>query len=152
MLFEMIVGVLTTCHTQYTWDWDYMYFFYLTEQHSKFLLHTLQALYMCTVCNSTNINTIIEFVPNLLQHVSQSIAAVYAGLKILWRVGGNGNFLIRRCNYIFLCQVYCVWQVVKTPTIISNNPVYSSSLQIISLNHNSAVTERRFPLSNFSGL
>ena len=34
------------------------------------------------------------------------------------------NFLIHRCNYILLSQVYCVWQVVKTPTIILNNPVY----------------------------
>jgi len=25
---------------------------------------------MCTLCDSTNINTIIEFVPNCLQHVS----------------------------------------------------------------------------------
>jgi hypothetical protein len=34
------------------------------------------------------------------------------------------NFLIHRCNYILLSQVYCVWQVVKTPTVISNNPVF----------------------------
>jgi hypothetical protein len=33
------------------------------------------------------------------------------------------NFLIHRCNYILLSEVYCVWQVVKTPTIISNNLV-----------------------------
>jgi len=38
-LFEMIVGVLTTCHTQYTWDRSI--FFYLIEQRIKFLLHTL---------------------------------------------------------------------------------------------------------------
>jgi len=38
----------------------------LVEQHSKFLLHTLQVLYMCTLCDSTNINTIFEFVPNCL--------------------------------------------------------------------------------------
>jgi len=38
-----------------------MCFFYLIE-HSKFLLHTLQGLYMCTLCDSTNINMIIEFV------------------------------------------------------------------------------------------
>jgi len=56
-LFEMIVGVLTTCHTQYTWDRSTCIFFYLIEQHSKFLLHTLQVLYMCTLCDSTNINT-----------------------------------------------------------------------------------------------
>jgi len=29
------------------------------------LLHTLQVLYMCTLCDSTNINTIIEFVPHV---------------------------------------------------------------------------------------
>ena len=40
-------------------------FFYLIEQHSKFLLHTLQLLYMCTLCDSTNINRIIEFVPHV---------------------------------------------------------------------------------------
>ena len=28
-------------------------------------------------------------------------------------------------KHILLSQVYCVWQVVKTPTIISNNPVYT---------------------------
>ena len=37
------------------------------------------------------------------------------------------NFVIHRYNYILLSQVYCVWQVVKTPTIIFNNPVYSDS-------------------------
>jgi len=42
--------------------WQYMYFFYLIEQHSKFLLHTLQVLYMYTLCDSTNINMIIEFI------------------------------------------------------------------------------------------
>ena len=36
--------------------------------------------------------------------------------------------------HIFLSQVYCVWQVVKTPTIISNNPVFFICL-IYHLNH-----------------
>jgi len=58
-LFEMIVGVLTTCHTQYTWD-SSIRIFYLIEQHSKCLLHTVQVLYMCTLCDSTDINTIID--------------------------------------------------------------------------------------------
>jgi len=66
----MIVGVLTTCHTQYTSDSSICVFFNLTEHHSTFLLHTLQVLYMCTLCDSTNINTIIDFVPNCMQHVS----------------------------------------------------------------------------------
>jgi len=30
------------------------------------------------------------------------------------------NFLIHRCNYVLLSQVYCVWQVVKTKTVIFN--------------------------------
>jgi len=72
------------------------------------------------------------------------IAAVNAGLKIfLINCAPSGemhnyctphiikwnfdNFLIHRCNYIHLSQVYCVWQVVKTPTIIFNNPVYRVS-------------------------
>jgi hypothetical protein len=33
------------------------------------------------------------------------------------------NLFIYRCNYALLSQVYCVWQVVKPPTIIFNNPV-----------------------------
>jgi len=65
-LFEMIVGVLTTCHTQYTGDSSICEFIYLIEQHSKFLLHTLHVLYMCSLCDSTDINTIIQFVANCL--------------------------------------------------------------------------------------
>ena len=65
-LFEMIVAVLTTFHTQYTSDSSTCIFFYLKGQHSKFLLHTLQVLYIRTLCDSTNINTIIELVPNCL--------------------------------------------------------------------------------------
>jgi hypothetical protein len=42
------------------------------------------------------------------------------------------NFLINQCNYILLSQVYCVWQVVKTSTIILNNLVCTteSNMQI----------------------
>jgi hypothetical protein len=40
-----------------------IFFIYLIEQHSKLLLRTLQVLYMCTLCDSTNINTLIDFVP-----------------------------------------------------------------------------------------
>jgi len=32
--------------------------------------------------------------------------------------------LLNKKKHILLSQVYCVWQVVKTPTIISNNPVF----------------------------
>jgi len=38
------------------------------------------------------------------------------------------KFLIHRCNYILLSEVYCVWQVVKTATIILNNPVFRTKV------------------------
>jgi len=44
-LFKMIVRVLTTCHTQYTWH-SSICIFNLIEQHSKFSLHTVQVFYM----------------------------------------------------------------------------------------------------------
>ena len=45
--FEMIVGVLTTCHKQYTWDRSIRIFFYLIEQHSQvFVAYPVGALYV----------------------------------------------------------------------------------------------------------
>ena len=42
-------------------------------------LRTLQVLCMCTLCDSTNINTIIEFVPNC------SMSAMMASMAVLIR-------------------------------------------------------------------
>jgi len=58
-LFKMIVVVLTTCHTQYTSDSSKCIFLF-NSTTLQFLLHTLQVLYMCTLCDSTNINMIID--------------------------------------------------------------------------------------------
>ena len=44
-LFEMIVGVLTTCHTQYT-SYSSICTFYLIEQHTKFVTYLTGALYV----------------------------------------------------------------------------------------------------------
>jgi hypothetical protein len=95
-----------------------MYFFYLTEQHSQFLWHTVQVLYMCTLCDSTNINTIIEFVPNCL----------------FWFVPSVPGYMREEeehkpdpwPNPIEINQMglHCVWKVVKTPSNIFNNSVY----------------------------
>ena len=41
----MIVWVLTTCYTQYTWD-SSICIFYLIEQHSKFVTYLTGALYV----------------------------------------------------------------------------------------------------------
>ena len=96
---------------------------------------------MCTLCDSTNINTKIEFVPNCLYHVSgSSFAAILVNSAPSGEMHNyctphiikekSENFLIHRCNYILLSQVYCVWRVVKTPTIILNNPVYMYRLWV----------------------
>jgi len=78
-LFKMIVGVLTTCHTQYTSDSSICIFFYLIEQHSKFLLHTLQVLYMCTLCDSTGLFEMIVAVLTTChtQYTSHSSICVF---------------------------------------------------------------------------
>jgi len=49
------------------------------------------------------------------------------------------NFLIHRCNYILLSQVYCVWQVVKTQTFILNNPVHVSSNILLILRRSNCI-------------
>jgi len=104
-----------------------MYFFYLIEQHSKFLLHTLQVLYMCTLCDYTNINMAIEFVP----HVSGDV------------FGRSDSYLQFRDTHPPCLLKLCVppsdgivrWWLFPefgaelpldncTPTIVLNNPVY----------------------------
>ena len=56
-----------------------MYFFNLTEQHATFLLHILQVLCVCTVCDSTGL---FEIVVGILttchtQHTSDSSICVF---------------------------------------------------------------------------
>jgi small-conductance mechanosensitive channel len=48
------------------------------------------------------------------------------------------SFLIHRCVYVLLSQVYCIWLVVKTPKIIFNNPVYNKFYIVYSV-HNSSI-------------
>jgi len=60
------------------------FFFYLIEQHSKFLLHTLQVFYMCTLCDSTNVNTIIEFVPNRWWSDATRLATSFSRCNPMW--------------------------------------------------------------------
>ena len=138
----MIVGVLTTCHTQYTWDRS-VYFFYLTlallmwikwwaptnaskQQmgfNSAFKGNCLWTI--VTDRHSWNVSTqnafSLLFAAILVNCASSGQMRNYCTPHIIKE--NFENFLIHRCNYILLSQVYCVWQVVKTPTIISNNPV-----------------------------
>ena len=77
---------------------QYMFLFLFNRKNSNFLLHTLQVLYMCTVCDSTNINTIIQFVPNCLQHVSGD------GLN-----GGSDSYRYTRTLSLESVHTACKW-------------------------------------------
>jgi len=69
-------------------------FFYLTEQHSKVLLHTLQVLFMCTICDSTNINTIIEFVPHVSGDGLNGGSDSYLQFRDTWGKRRNINLIL----------------------------------------------------------
>ena len=72
-------------------------FFYLIEQPSKFLLHTLQVLYMCTLFDSTNFNTIIEFVC--------SMSAVMVSVAVLVRTFSSGTLAGRGGNINLILDI-----------------------------------------------
>ena len=70
VLFEMTVGVLSTCNTQHTWD-SYICIFYLIKHHIKFLLHTLHILELKVRIRTTIQNTtddMIQTVFNKLKY------------------------------------------------------------------------------------
>ena len=72
----------------------------LIEQHSKFLLHTLQVFYMCTLCDSTNINTIIQFVPH--KRGTQNEKIKWREEKCTWR---SVIFMYIPCIFI-VCYLF----------------------------------------------
>jgi hypothetical protein len=120
-LFEMIVGVLTTCHTQYSWDSCICISLFNRATLQVFVTYLTGALYVHRLWFYK------------LQHDNPVRSKLSVACQPIHRCSNcwfknsltseNGNFLIHRCNYILLSQVYCVWPVVKTSTIISNNPV-----------------------------
>jgi hypothetical protein len=135
-LFKMIVGVLTTCHTQYTSDSSICIFLFNRTTLQVFVTYLTVALYVrncrwtiVTDRHSWNVST-----PNAFSLPFASILVNCAPSGEMYNyctphIKENfENSLIHRCNYILLSQVYCVWQVVRTPTIISNNPVYPTAV------------------------
>ena len=53
VLFEMIVGVLTTCHTQYTWDMIICIFLFNRKTLQVFVTYLVGALYV-VILNKKN--------------------------------------------------------------------------------------------------
>jgi len=143
----MIVGVLTTCHTQYTWDRSICIFLFNRTTLQVFVTYLTGALYVHPLWFYKH------------QHDNRVRSKLFVACQrwwFQWRFAAilvnsapSGemhnyciphfikenyeNFLIHRCNYILLSQVYCVWQDVKTTTIIFNNPLLNGILQNRSL-------------------
>ena len=120
----MIVGVLTTCHTQYTSDSSTCIFLFNRTTLQVFVTYLTGALYVqnchwtiITDWHSWNVSTrnafSLPFAAILVNCAPSGEMHNYRTPNIIKE--NFENFLIHRCNYILLSQVYCVWQVVKTP-------------------------------------
>ena len=133
-LLKMIVRVLTTCHTQYTWDSSICIFLFYRTTLQVFVTYLTGVLYVHPLWFYKHQHD------NRVRSTQKAFSLLFAAILVNCAPSGEmhnyctphiikenfENFLIHRCNYILLSQVYYVWQVVKTPTIIFNNPVYTS--------------------------
>jgi len=127
----MIVRVLTTCHTQYTWDSSICIFLFNRTTLQVFVTYLTGALYMHPLwfykhqhdnpVRSTQNAFSLPLDAILVNCAPSGEMHNYCTPHIIKE--NYENFLIHRCNYILLSEVYCVWQVVKTLTVIFNNPV-----------------------------
>ena len=133
----MLVEVLTTCHTQYTWDRSICIFLFNRTTLPVFVTYLTGVLYVHHLWfykhqhdNRVRSNL---FVACQLWRFQWRFAAIWVNCAPSGEMHNyctqhiikenSENFLTHRCNHILLSQVYCVWQVVKTLTIVLNNPV-----------------------------
>ena len=132
--FEMIVRVLTTCHTQYTWDRNICIFLFNRTTLQVFVTYLIGALYvhplwfykhqhdnrvlskLFVACQWWWFQWRFWFIPSVPGYLREE----EEHKPDPWRNPIERNKKI----HILLSEEYCVWQVVKTPTIISNYPVY----------------------------
>ena len=135
-LLKMAVGVLTTCHTQYTWDSSMCIFLFNRTTLQVFVTYLTGVLYVHPLWFYKHQRD------NRVRSTQNAFSLLFATILVNCAPSGEmhnyctphiikenyENFLILRCNYILLSQVYSVRQVVKTPTVILNNPVYKAQL------------------------
>ena len=154
-LFKTIVRVLTTCHTQYTSDSSMCIFLFNRTTLQVFVTYLTGALYVHHLWfykhqhdNRVRSKLFVacqrwwfhwRFAAILVNCAPSGEMRNYCTPHIIKE--NSENFLIHRCNYILLSQVFCVWQVVKTPTTIFNNPV----LTWINLNIQSVPRSKHTP-------
>jgi len=140
-LFEMIVGVLTTCHPVLQMQPHVLSFYGVTSIiRFMFLLfpqvsrnwryeseHPLKQSPLTSYKQfGTNTLIVLMFVESQRVHIWSTCKVCNKNLE--W-------CSIKQKIHILLSQVYCVWQIVKTPTIISNNPVFQMSVTFSMVMH-----------------
>ena len=134
----MIVGVLTICHTQHTWDRSICIFLFNRTTLHVFVIYLIGALYVHPLWFCKH------------QHDNRVRSKLFVACQRwwfqwrFWLVHSVPGYLREEeehkpdpwCNHIhiLLSQVHCLWQVFKTPTIISNNPVFYDLYCILSSN------------------
>jgi hypothetical protein len=134
----MIVGVLTTCHIQYTWDSSICIFLFNRTTLQVFVTYLTRALYVHPLwfCKHQHDNRVrstqnafsLPFAAILVNYAPSGEIHNYCTPHIIKE--NLENFLIHRYKYILLSEVYCIWQAVKTPTVILNNPVCSNASRL----------------------
>ena len=133
-LFEMIVGVLTTCHTQYTWDRSICIFLFNRTTFQVFVTYLTGALYLyvyplwfykhqhdnrvrsklSVACQRWWFQWQFSFVPSVPGYLREE----EEHKPDPWR-----NPIERNHTGLHL-ENEVARRVVKIPTIIFNNPVY----------------------------
>jgi len=130
----MIVGILTTCHTQYTWDRNICIFLFNRTIIQVFVTYLTGALYVHPLWfykhqhdNRFRSKLFVArqrwwfqwwfcFVPSVPGYLREEAEHK----PVPWCNPTERN----RMGLHLENEVYCAWQFVITPTIILNNPVY----------------------------
>ena len=127
----MIVGVLTTYHTRHTWDRSICFFLFNRTTLQVFVTYLIVALYvwfhkhqhdnrvrskLSVACQWWWFQWRFWFVPSVPVYLREQ----EEHKPDPWRNPIERNHMGLQLEN----EVYCVWQVVKTPKIIFNNPVF----------------------------
>jgi len=136
-LFKMIVGVLTTCHTQYTWDRSICIFLFNGQTLKVCVTYLTGALYvhplwfykhqhdnlvrskLFVACQRWRFQWRFWFVPSVPGYLQEEEEHRYYP----WRNPIEKNHM----------GLHLEKEDVKTPTIISNNPVLHSHVLLTTI-------------------